>query len=96
MIRFIVRMLAVIGVVILSILMLVEKLVEKVSGMIFAIILIPFVIMTILAVATSNWFALGVFVSIVGVVLACLIAVMTFGFFLTDGRDYLKKVALGK
>lgn len=96
MIRFIVRMLAVIGVVILSILMLVEKLVEKVSGMIFAIILIPFVIMTILAVATSDWFALGVFVSVVGVVFVSLIAVVTFGFLLTDGRNCLKKVALGK
>lgn len=94
MIRFIVRMLAAIGVVILSIIMLVEKLVEKVSGLIFTIILVPFAIMAIFAVATSDWFALGVFVSVVGAVLVSLIAVVIFGFFLTDGRNYLKKVAL--
>lgn len=92
MIKFIIKTFAIIGVIVLSVLLVMAKIAEKVSGMMFAIIFAPFVVMTLLAIFTSDWFALGVFASIFGAVLISFILVAILEFSLIDGRDYLRNL----
>lgn len=96
MIRFVMKIFAILGLIVLSALLLLVKLAEKVSGMVFGIIFVPFVLMVTLAVLTSDWFAVGVFVLIVGTVLICFILVATLEFTIADGRNYLRSLICRK
>lgn len=85
------KLLAVIGIIILSGLCLGVKVIENVGARIAGVAITILGILAIMAIVSSNWFALTVFGVLVLVIIAVLFGATTLEVIMELGRDAMRK-----